>query len=117
MSRRLYSCARSWPSLGEEAAEQGAGADASKAARLSFNVMQHIKQHRDMMLTSEVLDSSALARYVESFGAQSAGWEFPAEKSALYEQACQKPSCCIVAAAESLVKKQKVVKALKYFPP
>jgi hypothetical protein len=61
-----------------------------------------MKRHRDATVTSKAHDASELARYIESFARASAGWKFPAKKSAEYEASCGKPSCCIVTASKTL---------------
>lgn len=61
-----------------------------------------MKRCRDMVVTSPVLGTHALARYVEAFADRSGNWKFHAQKSPLYEQMCGKPSCCIVTASIAL---------------
>lgn len=61
-----------------------------------------MKRHRDISISSPILDAEALARYVESFAQNATNWECAIEMSQAYERACGEPSCCIVVKAAGL---------------
>ena len=61
-----------------------------------------MKCRRKAVVASTAHDAVALVRYIEAFADRASGWEFPAEKSAKYEQTCGSPSCCIVTASNAL---------------
>lgn len=61
-----------------------------------------MKCHRHLRISSRSANSADMARYIEAFGAKTAGWSFPLEQSRDYEVGVGEAACCVVAEDSSL---------------